>query len=103
MPIAAALARLVGEDPLAPAILAASLADHPDSLALHVALAIVVEPADELLVRAHQLATTRRDRQHLAVVEGWLRSDRDRARLLAREHLSEFPDDLVVSWLLSTQ
>jgi hypothetical protein len=95
----AAIARLVGDDPLAPVILAAVAMECPDSFAVHAALALVVESFEEALLLAKQLSSGRRERQHLAVVSCFLQSDVARAGLLAREHLAEFPDDIVVSWL----
>jgi DNA-binding GntR family transcriptional regulator len=95
----AAIARLVGDDPLAPVILAAVAIECPDSFAIHAALALVVESFDETLLQATRLSSGRRERQHLAIVSCFLQSDVARARLLAREHLAEFPDDIVISWL----
>ena len=95
----AAIARLVSDDPLASVILAAVVAEYPESFAANAALALVVEPFPEALSRARQLAAGRRDRQHLAVIDVFLSGDTARAHLLAREHLAEFPDDLVVSWI----
>lgn len=95
----AAIARLVGDDPLAPVILAAIAMEHPESFAVHAALALVIESFDEALLYAQQLASDRRERQHLAIVTSYLHGDYPRTSLLAREHLAEFPDDIVVSWL----
>ena len=95
----AAIARLVGDDPLAPIILAAVASEHPESFAANAALALVVESPQEVLSRARHYAAGRRDRQHLAVVEVFLSGDTARAHLLSREHLAEFPDDLIVSWI----
>jgi hypothetical protein len=97
--VQAAIARFVGEDPLAPVILAAVAKECPDSFAVHAALALVAEAFEDVLLRAKELSSGRRERQHLAVVSCFLQSDVARARLLAREHLAEFPDDIVVSWL----
>jgi hypothetical protein len=99
----AAIARLVDDDPLAPSILTAVAADNPDSFDAHAALALVVEAFDDAIEHAKRLAANRRERQHLAIVRCYLHDDRSRGSLLAREHLAEFPDDLVVSWLSSKQ
>jgi hypothetical protein len=101
--VAAALARLVGDDPLAPVILAGAAAEHPESFAAHAALALVSEPFDSVLAAAGRLAAGRRQRQHLAIIEFWLHGEGERAHLLSREHLAEFPDDVIVSWLTSRQ
>ena len=44
---------------------------------------------------------TRGERHHLEIVRLALRGDLARASALAREHLSEFPDDAVVGRLLA--
>ncbi len=104
--VTAAIARLVGEDPLAHVLLAAAVSDHPGSFAANAALALVSDvgddeasPTKKAIGAARRLAASRRDHQHLAIIECWLGGDADRARLLSREHLAEFPDDVIVSWL----
>jgi hypothetical protein len=99
--VPAAIARLVGDDPLASIILSAVALENPDSFAVHAALALVVESFEEPLLQAQVLASGRRERQHHAVISCFLHDDIARANLLAREHLAEFPDDVVVSWLAS--
>jgi hypothetical protein len=42
---------------------------------------------------------TRAERQHLEVVRTWLAGDAVRATDLRREHLAEFPGDLLIVWL----
>ena len=96
-----AIARLVGGDPLAALLLSEATRRHPDSFDAAAARAIVTASFTEPLLVATALADTRRKRQHLAVVEHWLINERDRSRLLAREHLAEFPDDVVISWLMN--
>ena len=44
---------------------------------------------------------TRGERHHLEIVTHALRGDLARASALAREHLSEYPDDAVVARLLA--
>ena len=44
---------------------------------------------------------TRGERHHLEIVKHALAGDLARASALAREHLSEFPDDAVVARLLA--
>lgn len=99
--VRAALAHLVGDDPLAGELVAAAARAHPMSFAIQAALAVVGGPDVEAVERARVLATARSERQHLAVIEAWLRGDAGHARLLAREHLAEYPDDIVVSWLIA--
>jgi hypothetical protein len=100
--IVSVIARLVGGDPLAPVLIRAAAEGHPRSFAALSALAIIDGDPDGVR-RAQRLARTRRERQHGAVIEEYLTGASDRARLLAREHLAEFPDDIVISWLVSTR
>lgn len=97
--VAEAIARMVGHDPLASVLVSAAVRDHSKSFDAAAAFVLVVDVSHERIERARALATTRRERQHLAIVECWLSADWTRVALLAREHLSEFPDDLVISWL----
>lgn len=45
---------------------------------------------------------TRRERQHIEVIRLVLSGDRDRAAVLGREHLREFPSDVLVSHVLAS-
>jgi len=99
--VTAALGRLVGGDPLAEVLVAAAARQHPESFDAAAALALVAPDDAASRRRARDLARSRRERQHLAVVECWLDGDRDRARVLARDQLAEFPDDVMISWLTS--
>jgi hypothetical protein len=45
-------------------------------------------------------AATRRERQHMEVIAVSLRGDARRALALARDHLCEFPDDVVIAELV---
>jgi hypothetical protein len=47
-------------------------------------------------------AYTRREQQHIEVVRLVLSGDRERAAVLGREHLREFPNDIVVAHTLSS-
>ena len=49
---------------------------------------------------ARSWAATRRERQHIEVVEIALRGDGERARALGHHHLSEFPDDVLIVHLV---
>ena len=44
---------------------------------------------------------TRGERHHLEIVKHAVRGDLARASALAREHLSDYPDDIVVARLLA--
>ncbi len=98
--VRAAIARLMGDDPLAPKLLAAAADEHPDSFEAAAALALVATNPAQHLQRALDMAHSRRERQHVGVIAVWQAGDHDRATILAREHLAEFPDELVISWLV---
>lgn len=94
---ACAFRKAVGEDPcfaLAHAGLAVALAELDDDERLDVTDAL--EQA-----RRCSRRLTRGERHHVEVVVLALRGDVASASALAREHLSEFPDDAVVSRLLA--
>ena len=73
--------------------------------ALLVAAALVPPGRPELLVRAAAAALCTRDRQLVAVASAHLRGDHDRALLLARDHLADHPDAVLVAHIaaLSTR
>lgn len=47
-------------------------------------------------------ATTRRERQHIEVLRLVLSGERERVAVLGREHLREFPSDILVAHALSS-
>ncbi len=47
-------------------------------------------------------APTRRERQHIEVIRLVLSGDRDRAAVLGREHLREFPNDVLVAHVVGS-
>jgi hypothetical protein len=55
--------------------------------------------ADDLLARAGRLAVAGRDRQLVAIASSQLAGEHDRSNALAREHLAEYPDSLLVAWI----
>ena len=67
-----------------------------------VAAALIDPTAYHLLVRATGLAVTTRDRQLVAVAAAHLAGDRDRVDALARDHLADHPDSVVVAWIAAT-
>ena len=71
--------------------------------ALLVAAALVPLGRPELLLLA--AATSTRERQLVAVASAHLRGDHDRALLLARDHLADHPDAVLVAHIaaLSTR
>ncbi len=68
--------------------------------AILLAAAALVDPAGaDLLARAALSATTTRDRQVVAITAAHLTGDRDRVDALARDHLVDYPDSVLVSWM----
>ena len=55
-------------------------------------------PAD-LLRRAAAWRTTTRDRQVVAIAAAHLAGDADRVDALARDHLADHPDSVLVAWI----
>jgi hypothetical protein len=72
----------------------ARTSDEPVVLA---AAALAVPSRPELLRRAGAAARCTRDRQVVAVVAAHLAGHADRALLLARDHLADHPDSVLVS------
>ena len=94
------LHRLICGDPTAPADILelAKTASTPQHL---VAAALISSEPHELLGRAAQNAVTTRDRQLVAVATAHLDDNTDLLSVLVREHLSEFPDNVLAAWIAS--
>jgi hypothetical protein len=61
-----------------------------------------VQPAShDLMARAAAWAASTRDRQLVAIATAHLAGETDRVDALAREHLVDYPDSVLVSWLAS--
>jgi hypothetical protein len=78
----------------------------PDQLVRDlVAAALVAADPSALIARAAAAAISTRDRQLVAVASAHLRGDDDRTLLLARDHLADHPDDVLVAHIaaLSTR
>jgi hypothetical protein len=56
-----------------------------------------------LLERAAQVANTPRERQLVAIAEAHLRGERDLVDALARDHLVDYPDSVLVAWIAKEQ
>ena len=69
-------------------LVAAALFDHA-----------ALRAAPDLMARAASCATSTRDRQLVAIATAHLAGYSDRVDALAREHLSDFPDSVLVSWI----
>jgi hypothetical protein len=92
------LRRLVlGDDAMSAAIVEASRTSD-DPLIL-VAAALVAPDRDGLLARAHGIAVTTRDRQLVAIATAHRRGDRELVDALARDHLVDHPDNVLVAWI----
>jgi hypothetical protein len=56
----------------------------------------------DLLRRAEAVARTTRDRQLVAIAAAHLDGDADRVDVLARDHLADYPDNILVAWIAAT-
>ena len=88
---------VVGDEAAIAAIVAAS-ATSDDPLIL-VAAAQFAPDAPGLLARAARAATTTRDRQLVAIATAHLRGQRELVDALARDHLVDHPDNVLVAWI----
>ena len=93
--------RLMGGDPLAADLIRSAAIAHPHRPEIHAMEALVAVDPEPSLTRARELALTRRDRQHIAIIAEHVHGHVERCRLLARHHLAEFPDDVIISWTVS--
>ena len=91
------LHRLIGGDPAA-ASQVIHTSETSSSPQLLVAAALLSRQGD-LLDRAEALAVTSRDRQLVAVARAHLGGDTDRFDALVRDHLSDYPDNVLASWI----
>lgn len=64
-----------------------------------VAAAMFAPVPGELLHRATGLAKTTRDRQVVAIAVAHVAGDADRVDALARDHLVDHPDSVLVAWI----
>ena len=103
-------ALLAGRPEAAATSLAAAVALDPGCSLGHAGLAVARaecrppgDPDDPALVAAvrHARGTPRCVRQHVAIVRLVLAGELVRAAALAREHLAEFPDDRVITFLVT--
>jgi hypothetical protein len=90
---------VVGDATAIAAIVEASrTSDDPPIL---VAAALFAPDGDGLMARAGRIAATTRDRQLVAIATAHLRGDRDLVDALARDHLVDHPDNVLVAWIAS--
>jgi len=71
----------------------------PEDPVLLVAAALFTPDRDALMARAAELATTTRDRQLVAIAAAFLRGEPELVDALAREHLVDQPDSVLVAWI----
>jgi hypothetical protein len=64
-----------------------------------VAAALFAADGDGLMARAARMAATTRDRQLVAIATAYLRGERDLVDALARDHLVDHPDNVLVAWI----
>ena len=88
---------VVGDAAAIAAIVEASrTSDDPMIL---VAAALFASDGDGLIARAGGMAATTRDRQLVAIATAHLRGERDLVDALARDHLVDHPDNVLVAWI----
>ena len=92
------LRRLVTGDDAAIAAIVEASHTSDDPLVL-VAAALFTPHGDSLLARAELLAATTRDRQVVAIAAAHHRGDRELVDALARDHLVDHPDNVLVAWI----
>jgi hypothetical protein len=64
-----------------------------------VAAGLFASDGEGLVARAGGMASTTRDRQLVAIASAHLRGDRDLVDALARDHLVDHPDNVLVAWI----
>ena len=88
---------VVGDSAAVEAIVEASAkSDDPTVL---VAAALFTADGGGLMARAKRVAATTRDRQLVAVAAAHLAGERDLVDALARDHLVDDPDNVLVAWI----
>ena len=77
---------------------------HPDDDAVTtlVAAALFTPSPTDLLTRAATSARSTMHRQLVAIASAYVAGDADRVRVLARDHVSEYPGGVLVAWMTET-
>jgi hypothetical protein len=88
---------VVGDDAAIAAIVEDALTSE-DPLIL-VAAALFATDGDGLLARAAGIAATSRERQLVAIATAHRRGERELVDALARDHLVDHPDSVLVAWI----
>lgn len=87
----------VGDAAAVSAIVEASRAS--DDPMILVAAALFAPDGNGLMARAGGIAATTRDRQLVAIASAHLRGERELVDALARDHLVDHPDNVLVAWI----
>jgi hypothetical protein len=66
-----------------------------------ITMAALLARRPDVLDRAATMATTSRDRQVVAIARAHLEQDSELVDALARDHLADYPDSLIVAWIAS--
>src|SRR6187200_2040193 len=74
-------------------------AQTSDDVTTIVAAALFTALPGELLLRAAEVAATTPDRQVVAIAVAHVAGDADRVDALARDHLVDHPDSVLVAWI----
>jgi hypothetical protein len=95
----AAIRRAIGGDSAA----VAWIVTHADTTddALVIAMAALLEQQPTRLHRADAVAVTTRDRQVVAIARAHLAGRSELVDALARDHLADYPANLMVAWIAS--
>jgi hypothetical protein len=91
--------RAIGGDPSAVAWIEARAETSDQVVLLVVAALLAKEPGR--LERAGAISTTSRDRQLVEIARVHLRGQPEQVDALARDHLVDHPDNLLVAWIAS--
>ena len=89
----------VGDAATITALVAAAQAS--DDVTTLVSAALFAPDSTDLLSRAAARAKTTRDRQLVAIATAHVAGDRARVDALARDHLADHPDNVLVAWISS--
>jgi hypothetical protein len=98
MPPAQLIHQLVVGDAAAIATIVDASRTSDDPMIL-VAAALFAADGEGLVARAAGMSTTTRERQLVAIAAAHLRGERELVDALARDHLVDHPDNVLVAWI----
>jgi hypothetical protein len=93
------IGQLIGGETAAAVEIVGRAQTSEDPVVMAAAAALIDPGAPELLARGAELAQTTRERQLVAIAAAHLAGDRDLVDALARDHLVDHPDSLLVAWI----